>query len=49
MSDPEGDEYYTRKQKKADDTAWLFMKITFYIVLISIVYGLGIWVGNIFA
>ena len=49
MSDPEGDEYYTRKQKKADDTAWLFIKITFYIVLISIVYGLGIWVGNIFA
>ena len=49
MNDPEGNEYYTRKQKKADDTVWLFMKITFYMVLIGIGYGLGVWVGNIFA
>ena len=46
MNDPE-DDYYTRKQRRADDTAWLFMKITFYIVLFCIGYGLVMWVGNL--
>ena len=49
MNDPEGDAYYTRKQKKADETAALFMKISFYILLFGVVYALGNWVGNILA
>ena len=49
MKDPEGDAYYTRKQKKADETAALFMKIAFYILLFGLGYALGVWVGNIFA
>ena len=47
MTDPEGDDYYTKKQRKADETAWLFMKVTFYIVLAGIGYGLGVWIGEL--
>ena len=46
MNDPE-DDYYTRKQRRAEETAALYMKVTFYIVLFCIGYGLGVLVGNL--
>lgn len=49
MNDPVGDEYYTRKQQKADEAAALYMKVTFYIMLFGLGYALGVWVGNIFS
>ena len=49
MTDREGDEYYARKQQKADEAATLYMKITFYILLFGVGYALGNWVGNILA
>lgn len=49
MTDPEDNNYYSRKQQKADETAWLFMKVTFYILLFGVGYALGNWVGNILA
>ena len=47
MNDPEGDAYYTRKQKKADETAALFMKITFYIMLFGLGSSLGIFLKGL--
>lgn len=45
MTDPEDNNYYIKKQRKADETAWLFMKISYYILLAGIVFGLGVWIG----
>lgn len=47
MTDHEDNNYYTKRQQKADETAWLFMKITYYILLVGIGYGLGVWIGEL--
>jgi len=47
MTDPEDNNYYSRKQRKADETAWLFMKITFYIMLFGLGSSLGIFLKGL--
>lgn len=47
MTDPEGDEYYRRKQFRAEETAILFLKVSFYCILLAVSFSIGAWIVTI--